>query len=557
MILKRLLLICALLATMFATANAGVKGDVNGDGKVDISDVNAVINAVLGKVEVTPAADVTGDNQVDISDVNYVINVMLGKITPKTFETIEDVEQAIDGCAEAMMKQYLVTQGFSGEGGIMMFYGNYPGQDFYVDAQGWAPLINHQYYEITSSKYNYYPWYYYYGLIDSANRVILHYDEPEGNEAKKQFLKAQALTFRAYAYTMLSQLYCERWVDTNAGAASGLKLRLDESTADLPVSTLAETYAQIYNDLDEAIALFEQCGLSHPSELFYYVCLPDIEVAYAVYARAALVKNDWANAAKYARLARNNHPLMTNEKLLDDGFCMANTEWIWGGYRTYNLYYYSYHAYIGYTSSSSAVRIYPKCVSRELFEQIPTTDVRRQWWLDPTGYDYNTSNGYAVSTTELAIATHEAKPDLPSNSRVYAYMQWKVRTIDDPGLGDLCIFRSSDMLLVEAEAECMMGNYSKAQNALVALNKTSGRDPQYTCTKTGTELLNEIKLYRRIELWGEGSDWFDLKRWKQPLVRHTYEDGGNFLSNFAITINPNEKNNWTFVIPSPEDLPQE
>ena len=90
---------------MFATANAGVKGDVNGDGKVDISDVNAVINAVLGKVEVTPTADVTGDNQVDISDVNYIINVMLGKITPKTFETIEDVEQDIDGCVVAGMKQ--------------------------------------------------------------------------------------------------------------------------------------------------------------------------------------------------------------------------------------------------------------------------------------------------------------------------------------------------------------------------------------------------------------------------------------------------------------------
>ena len=120
-----------------------------------------------------------------------------------------------------------------------------------------------------------------------------------------------------------------------------------------------------------------------------------------------------------------------------------------------------------------------------------------------------------------------------------------------------CIFRSSEMLLIEAEAECMMGNNTKAQSALVALNKTSGRDPQYTCTKTGAELLNEIKLYRRIELWGEGFDWFDLKRWKQPLVRHTYEDGGNFLSNFAVTINPDEKNNWTYVIPSPEDLPQE
>lgn len=56
-----------------------VIGDITGDGQVDISDVNAAINVMLGKDEQTPAADVTGDGQTDISDVNAVINIMLGK----------------------------------------------------------------------------------------------------------------------------------------------------------------------------------------------------------------------------------------------------------------------------------------------------------------------------------------------------------------------------------------------------------------------------------------------------------------------------------------------
>ena len=56
-----------------------VVGDITGDGKVDISDVNAVINMMLGKVEKVDAADVTDDGNVDISDVNAVINLMLGK----------------------------------------------------------------------------------------------------------------------------------------------------------------------------------------------------------------------------------------------------------------------------------------------------------------------------------------------------------------------------------------------------------------------------------------------------------------------------------------------
>ena len=56
-----------------------VNGDVTGDGLVDIADVNAVINMMLGKTSQTEAGDVTVDSSVDIADVNAVINIMLGK----------------------------------------------------------------------------------------------------------------------------------------------------------------------------------------------------------------------------------------------------------------------------------------------------------------------------------------------------------------------------------------------------------------------------------------------------------------------------------------------
>ena len=51
-------------------------GDVNGDGEVTISDVNAVIDAIL-MGEDTPAADVNYDGEVTISDVNTVIDIIL------------------------------------------------------------------------------------------------------------------------------------------------------------------------------------------------------------------------------------------------------------------------------------------------------------------------------------------------------------------------------------------------------------------------------------------------------------------------------------------------
>ena len=54
-----------------------LKGDVNGDGEVNISDVNAVIDIILGGGS-NPAADVNGDGEVNIGDINAVIDIILG-----------------------------------------------------------------------------------------------------------------------------------------------------------------------------------------------------------------------------------------------------------------------------------------------------------------------------------------------------------------------------------------------------------------------------------------------------------------------------------------------
>ncbi len=58
-----------------------VKGDVNGDGEVNISDVNAVIDIILGGTadpDTMKRADVNGDGEVNIADVNAVIDIILG-----------------------------------------------------------------------------------------------------------------------------------------------------------------------------------------------------------------------------------------------------------------------------------------------------------------------------------------------------------------------------------------------------------------------------------------------------------------------------------------------
>ena len=52
-------------------------GDVNGDGEVNIADVNAVINMILGGNGDMTAADVNGDGEINIADINAVIDIIL------------------------------------------------------------------------------------------------------------------------------------------------------------------------------------------------------------------------------------------------------------------------------------------------------------------------------------------------------------------------------------------------------------------------------------------------------------------------------------------------
>lgn len=58
-------------------------GDINGDGEVDVMDVNIIVNIMLGKDEASKYpgnANVDGQEGIDVSDVNAVVNIMLGKV---------------------------------------------------------------------------------------------------------------------------------------------------------------------------------------------------------------------------------------------------------------------------------------------------------------------------------------------------------------------------------------------------------------------------------------------------------------------------------------------
>lgn len=472
------------------------------------------------------------------------------------FETTEVAAMAVNGLAKLMNTAFYYpdiyspkTTDLGGEGTIKMLYGNWMGNHFVCSNKDtYAALFKGtNYMSNTTSVYCYYPWWYYYMLIGNANMIIGNISHAKGTESERQRIRAQALTFRAYAYMMLVQVYCKRWSDSDEGEAEGLVLRLDNAYDPLGLSTMKEIYNQVYQDLDEAIGLFKVSGYVREKECNH---LPDIHVAYAAYARTALNRQDYSKAVAMAIAAREGYELIGPETYCS-GFNTPASEWIWSSYNSgsESIGQYAFFARIAYNSRiSEASRT--KCISKELYELIPVTDIRRKMFLDPGELVYSQITG--KGGTDLDTKARILFPDIYATLPVYAYMQFKFKATDNTGAGDVNHFRSSEMYLIEAEADFWLGNEEEARKALVALTRNSGRDEHYDCTKTGEELLQEIKFYRAVELWGEGFDWFDMKRWGDTIRRKSFALGGNFTKSTGFVVLPRENNSWCWSVPDLE-----
>lgn len=490
--------------------------------------------------------------------------------------TTANAMKALNGIAKIMTTQHsYFGGGFAGENNIMIQYESYPSENYNYNyyASGWSPIFNQEFHTRTNSIYDAYAWYYYYTIAGNANTILANIDNAEGTEAERNFVKASALTFRAYAFEKLVHYYCWRWQDSNNGASQGIVLRLDESTDGQGYATLAETYAQIYKNLDEAIMLFEQSGMDRNAS---QVWMPNINVAHAIYARAALTKQDYTKALTEAKLARQNYPLMSNAEY-HAGFCNPTSEWIFGSFGSAqeNNWYWSYgtqYACNGYYANAAGAANGAGSIGRELINRIPNNDARKALFLTEDkfpGYNFNDGSAMDLGYGILGMGDDEKKADaLWEEAAAYCqkmavsgleapyqagYMylggQLKFYVFDTPGVSYLPFIRSSEMVLVEAEANYFLNDETAARAALVELNATSGRNPEYTCDKSGEALWNEIMDYRELELWGEGFAWSDYKRWNRDIVRHSFAEGGNAHISVAKTIPASGVNKWTWDVP--------
>lgn len=447
--------------------------------------------------------------------------------TETAFSSTDNGWAALNGIHRTMYSQIFGVQAQGGQSGNML-YMDILGEDmvFNSSSSNWLlpeyRWIRHR--DATSSML-FYNYQFYYVIIGNANMILANIDKAEGPEAEKLAIKGQALAYRAWSYFQMVQLFGERYVPGAQNTSLAVPLVLVPQLTPTPRSTVAEVYQQINTDIDQAIADLANYKGANKSHL-------NVNTAKGIKARVALVQGDWATAATAAREARTGYNLMSNTQYLAGFNNYDNPEWIWASriQSDQTSYFYSFFAYMSANYSSTVIRTSPKSISSTLYNTISDTDIRKRVW-DPTGAD-------------------RAFPTPTASSVRAPYMSRKF-LVNDPSLsiGDVPYMRAAEMYLIEAEALARSGDNAGAAAALFTL--AVNRDPSYTLsTNTGDALINEILLQRRVELWGEGFRFYDLKRTNAPLDR----TGANHNASYAngVLEVPANDIRWQFLIPQDE-----
>lgn len=361
-----------------------------------------------------------------------------------------------------------------------------------------------------------------YNEIAAANEVLKAY--PYSTlEGEVRYKIAQARAVRAFAYLNLAPYFQFGY----AAGASDLPCvpLVTETTTNFtenPRATVAEIYELIISDLTFAIENLEGYVRTDKSRI-------DQQVAYGLRARAYLNMEEWALAASDAAAAAEGYvPASLEEVSKPFLYDIGEHNWIWGydmrsdialanPYATSSSWLRSFSG-DGY---AAACQVYA-CINKILYDKIPTTDIRKGWWVDASlespllkSVTWDGVSGSAVAGLEI---DNVKMAFLPYTNVKFGMYQAGGTTNDE----DWPFMRVEEMILIQVEGLAKSGRASEAVALLEDFVQTY-RDPSYSVTAGGRSLEDEIWFQRRVELWGEGFSNSDTRRLNKPLVR--FHDG--------------------------------
>lgn len=370
-----------------------------------------------------------------------------------------------------------------------------------------------------------------YSIIYTTNNVIGSISA-DTDDPTSQFYLAQGMATRAFSYWVLAQLYQFNYV----GHESALCVPIitnensnDAALAGAPRGTVEEVYTLINSDIDKAIELLQSSsenGVTRADKRYI-----DLAVAYGIRARIDLSMQKWSDAAADAASAieaSSAVPASISDVSSPAFWTVNETNWMWGiiiaetdGVVTSGIVNWISHMGSlnwGYANYSGGRQI-----NKALYNSISSTDVRKGWWLNA---DLTSPNLTSDETSFMASSY-----DPYTQVKFAPYKNILQTTIN---ANDVPLMRIEEMYLIKAEGEAMSGGNGKA--TLEDFVRTY-RDPEYVFNSA--DIQEEVFRQRRIELWGEGLNWFDVMRLNKGVDRR----GGGY---------PNAT--MVFNIPSGSDI---
>lgn len=354
-----------------------------------------------------------------------------------------------------------------------------------------------------------------YAANDAIKRINQAYEGAENaaDISDANYFLAQALATRAFCYMNLAQHFqftydghqddkCVPWID--------------ETTVDLtnnPRQTVETIYGHIIDDLDDAIDFLSKTRRVRPDKRYV-----SLEVAYGLRARANLLMHNYDAAADDADKAMSGFKPYSIDELGKPTFNEVNHAWMWAiviaetdPVVLSGIVNWPSHVCTFSYGYAGAVHAY-RSVSATLYQQIPSTDVRKGWWLDENGSSPLLVDEYAPANCS-AIGMSFA-PYL--NVKFGA---WKNELFTSTSANPWPLMRVEEMHLIKAEALAMGGHPGEGKAELESFVR-SYRNRNFSLSSASPEVIqNAVWLQRRIEFWGEGQAYFDIMRLKRPIDR--------------------------------------
>lgn len=321
-------------------------------------------------------------------------------------------------------------------------------------------------------------WSSYYSVISMANRVIsgsVGVVPANDNETKaKNNCIGSALFIRAYTYFDLLRFFSDFEKKEGYGIPYSKEPIVLET---LGRNTVAECFIDIKGDLEAAIPLLSQVAPSDPG-------YASQTAAKALLARVYLYERNYDKAYDYAAAVLAQNPIATIDEYASIWSDESNKEII------FELKKLSGEEAIGtiFFGADNSSAFEP---STELIGSFAAGDIRSNVFI-----------GDGVDRDGVAI------------KRVNKYKG----TAENVGLANQKLLRSSEMLLImaEAKANTNLADGNKYLNQLRAQRIADWENKEYA---TKEELMNEILLERRRELCYEGHRFFDMRRFNLPIYK--------------------------------------